>query len=119
MAEMVPSAIRQPPSSSTHAYQPALDIDDHDFPGAVPTGHRYDTGLLDILAGKPHPIWGIRRLWSLWDMINFSLSDFVWALRLISQELQVAVSRTATSASAMISDEDRKRFEENFEYIGR
>ena len=52
-------------------------------------------------------------------MINFSLSDFVWALRLISQELQVAVSRTATSASAMISDEDRKRFEENFEYIGR
>lgn len=117
MVKMVSSTTKQPPHSSVQAGHPVLVI--NDFRDAVPARHRYDTGLIDILAGKPHPIWGTHRLWSLWDMINCSVSDFVWALKLISQELLVARNRTRSTPDQPISTEDRKRFEPNFQFIAR
>jgi hypothetical protein len=45
---------------------------------------------VDILDARPHPIWDTRRLWSLWDMINFGLGSFLQGLSFLNHELGLA-----------------------------
>jgi hypothetical protein len=51
---------------------------------------------------------------SLLDMINFSLHRFVWALRVLSQELRIAVERSLAIPDALLDEEDDKRLRGNF-----
>jgi hypothetical protein len=45
------------------------------------------------LPTEKHPIWDTRRLWSLWDMINFNLGVFWNGLDLLNQLINSAHSR--------------------------
>jgi hypothetical protein len=51
---------------------------------------------------------------SLLDMMNFSLHGFVWALRLLSQEIYTATQRNAQDH---ISNEDKIRIESNIRFV--
>jgi hypothetical protein len=61
--------------------------------------------------------WDSRRLWSLWEMLNFSLFSFVWALKGLSQEIAVAMSRAVADAHATLSDPDKERATANLTFV--
>jgi len=52
---------------------------------------------IGALHSGSHPLWDSRRLWSLWDMINFVLGDFLLCLKTLEDELSwlKAVDSTA------------------------
>lgn len=56
---------------------------------------------------------------SLWDMMNFSLNDFIWTYRLIVQERNAAALRAAAAAQPgmAMSDVDLERLKANVEGI--
>ena len=53
-----------------------------------------------LLHRKPHPLWDSRRLWSLWDMINFGLGEFLHCLEFIDYHL---MSAKATQRDSIVS----------------
>ncbi len=54
------------------------------------------------LESIPHPVWDTRRLWSLWDMLNFYAGDFMHLMQVLF-ESEMEVGRTSGPLpSAMI-----------------
>lgn len=57
---------------------------------------------------------------SLLDMMNFSLDAFSWAMRLLDQEMQLALMRigfAGENAHQEVSETDKQRMSSNLEYI--
>jgi hypothetical protein len=54
---------------------------------------------------------------SLLDMINFSLHNFSWAMRFLSQELLQAREHLETDPDTLLSKEEMDRLANNFRYI--
>jgi hypothetical protein len=64
--------------------------------------------------------WLARRHRNLREMINFSLSSFVWDLKLLRQEIALAVKRAAAKpADAMLEGADKERVVGNVQGISR
>jgi hypothetical protein len=66
----------------------------------------------EILDARPHPLWDTRRLWSLADMINFGMREFLLCLEFIDGHLKRA---RAENPDEMISPEHQYAIENNSE----
>ena len=77
----------------------------------VPSPKGYNPGGIDPLAGKPHPIWDSRRLWSLADMINFYIAKFLFARQQLSQEMNYVFSEAIKDRNAIVPDSSRPRID--------
>jgi hypothetical protein len=66
------------------------------------------------LHAKPHPLWNSRRLWSLWDMINFRLGDFWIGLLGICAE-QKNCQMMASAASGPVDEQSHLRIKDTIE----
>jgi hypothetical protein len=84
----------------------------------VPTHKGYDAGGIDPLAGKPHPIWDSRRLWSLWDMINFGLGIFWHGLETLTSEITHA-RFAAQNGDGEVPEEEHNRINPNVQLVSR
>jgi hypothetical protein len=72
------------------------------------------------LAGSPHSIWDSRRLWSLWDMMNFTLGAFWDGLKHLQHELQITHENVkAGNGLAIIGDDHRDRLRRNMQFAIR
>ncbi len=56
---------------------------------------------------------------SLLDMINFNLGHFLSGLRLLNQEIRVALERAASTPDAIVQPEDMTRLQGNFGYVAQ
>jgi hypothetical protein len=54
---------------------------------------------------------------SLSDMINFSLHNFIWMLKLLGQEHVDVVRKASADLNATLTAEDRERFEKHFKFF--
>ncbi len=73
----------------------------------------------DILLAKPHPIWDTRRLWSLWDMINFQLGPFWQALKALQSDIRLASFAQERDSDGAVPDEYLKNFKNNVYEVTR
>jgi hypothetical protein len=73
----------------------------------------------DILSGNPHPIWDSRRLWSLWDMINFGLGSFLQGLDFLQHELGLAKMAAASQPDTVVPEEQHSRIANNMKMVTR
>ena len=70
-----------------------------------------------VLFSTPHSIWDSRRLWSLWDMMNFTLGTFWDGLKHLQYELAITRENVKSgNGLALIEDEDRSRLQRNMQF---
>ena len=62
-----------------------------------------------VLFSQRHPIWDSRRRWSLWDMINFVLHNFVFAHDSLRQLLNDTSEKAASEPLGEVSAVDHRR----------
>jgi hypothetical protein len=65
----------------------------------------------DILHAKSHPIWDSRRLWSLADMIDFILHNFVVSLDVLRGELNRTSEKMRVEPHQKVPAEDHTRIQ--------
>jgi hypothetical protein len=85
----------------------------------VPMPQGYGAGGIDPLAGQPHPIWDSRRLWSLWEMINFGLGSFLQGLSFLDYELGLSKAAAANSPDQPVDIAQHSRIKNNIEFVMR
>jgi hypothetical protein len=73
-------------------------------------------------AGQGQPttsLWGTRRLWSLWDMINFSLSGLITAMNLVREHKSRCVASAIMTPNTPVDDVYKGIVENNVAYLGK
>jgi hypothetical protein len=86
------------------------------FHFASPSYQGYDAG--DLTIAGDHLVWDSRRLWSLWDMINFNLSGVFTALMMMRNHLNIIVGIIASGKGGdPLEDEYKKNVLNNLQYV--
>jgi hypothetical protein len=83
----------------------------------VPRRQDYDSIEGLTLAGNRHPIWDSRRLWSLWDMINFELGMFWYGLETLNGEINRARIAASQNAEGEVPPDEHSRIEQNIQLV--
>jgi hypothetical protein len=69
-----------------------------------------------ILFSDPS-VWDSRRLWSLWDMMNFTLGAFWDGLKHLQHELDITRENVKTgNGLVLIGEDDRSRLQRNMQF---
>ena len=73
-----------------------------------------------VLFSNAHSLWDSRRLWSLWDIMNFTLGTFWDAIKHLQNELEISREHVNADRGLMIiSDDDRDRLKRNMQFAIR
>ena len=66
---------------------------------------------------REHSPWSSRRLWSVWDMINFMIPHYQAMLKFVYQELSIAQANMLGVGDAAIEEHHKGRIKQNFSFL--
>jgi hypothetical protein len=71
------------------------------------------------LAGTPHPIWDSRRLWSLAEMINFYLYNFVFSQERLKTALSISANGARNAPNSEVPPAENDHMSNAVEFVAK